>query len=157
MESNFFPVSIDLYNKNVLVIGAGKVAYRKIETILKQNCNIKVITKTIVESKFENLLKEKKITLENEREFKEEDLENVFLVIAATSDEKVNKKISELCIAKNILVNNITSKNDMNLRFSSIYETENFQISISTKEGNPKKVVELKNLIKDFLEKNKIF
>lgn len=156
MESNFFPVSIDLYNKNVLVIGAGKVAYRKIETILKQNCNIKVITKTIGESKFENLLKEKKITLENEREFKEEDLENVFLVIAATSDEKVNKKISELCIAKNILVNNITSKNDMNLRFSSIYETENFQISISTKEGNPKKAIELKNLIKDFLEKNKI-
>ena len=35
MPNKFFPVSIDLNNKNVLVIGAGKIALRKVETLLK--------------------------------------------------------------------------------------------------------------------------
>lgn len=152
MANKFFPVSIDLTNKNILVVGAGKIAYRKVETLLKQNSNIKVITKNIEEKKFEKLLEEKKIILKSEREFKEEDLKDIFLVVAATSDKELNKKISELCISKNILINNISSKDDMNLRFSSIYETEDFQISVSA-NGNPKKSVEIKNKIKEFLEK----
>lgn len=152
MENNFFPVSIDFNNKNILVIGAGKVAHRKIETLIKLNCNIKVITKEIKEDKINEFLKNKNFIIET-RDFKVEDLKDIFLVVAATSDEKVNKNIVDLCISKNILVNNISSKNDMNLRFSSVYETEDFQISVSTRAGNPKKAIELRNLIKDFLEK----
>lgn len=153
MENKFFPVSINLTNKNILVIGAGKIAFRKVETLLKQNCNIKVITKTLEEQKFNNLLKDKKIILEAEREFREDDLNDIFLVVAATSDEKVNKHISELCISKNILVNNISSKTDMNLRFTSIYETDDFQIAVSTKEGNPKKAVEIRNIISNYFKR----
>lgn len=153
MESKFFPISISLTNKNVLVVGAGKIAFRKVETLLKQGCNIKVITKTVEEQNFEKLLKDKKIFLEIEREFKEEDLKDIFLVVAATSDEKVNKYISELCISRNILVNNISSKTDMNLRFSSIFETEDFQIAVSTKEGNPKKALEIRDMIRDYFNR----
>ena len=127
MANKFFPVSIDINNKNILVIGAGKIALRKVETLLNYNCNIIVITKDILEEKF---------------------LENIFLVIAATDDEVLNKNISQLCISKNILVNNITSKDDMNVRFASIYEKDDIQIAISA-NGNPKKAIEIKNKIKD--------
>ena len=131
MANKFFPVSIDLNNKNVLVIGAGKIALRKIETLLNYNCNINVITKEILEEKF---------------------LENIFLVITATDNEILNKEISQLCMSKNILVNNVTSKDDMNIRFMSIYEKDDIQIAISA-NGNPKKAVEIKNKIKDIFEK----
>ena len=131
MANKFFPVSIDLNNKNILVIGAGKIALRKVETLLNYNCNITVITKDILEEKF---------------------LENIFLVIAATDNEVLNKNISQLCINKNILVNNITSKDDMNVRFTSIYEKDDIQIAISA-NGNPKKAIEIKNKIKNIFEK----
>ena len=52
MNKNFFPLFIDLKNKNILVIGAGKIAFRKVETLLKYNTNITVITKDIKEEKF---------------------------------------------------------------------------------------------------------
>ena len=61
MINKFFPVSIDLNNKNVLIIGAGKIALRKTETLLNYNCNITVITKDILEEKFWELEKNKKI------------------------------------------------------------------------------------------------
>ena len=99
--------------------------------LLNYNCNINVITKDILEEKF---------------------LENIFLVIAATDNEVLNKNISQLCINKNILVNNITSKDDMNVRFASIYEKDDIQIAISA-SGNPKKAIEIKNKIKNIFEK----
>ena len=148
MANTFFPVSIDINNKNILVIGAGKIALRKVETLLNYNCNIIVITKDILEEKFLELEKNNKIKILKNQEFEEKFLENIFLVIAATDDEVLNKNISQLCMNKNILVNNITSKNDMNVRFASIYEKDDIQIAISA-NGNPKKAVEIKNKIKD--------
>ena len=148
MANKFFPVSIDLNNKNILVIGAGKIALRKVETLMSYNCNILVITKDILEEKFLELEKSNKIKVLKNQEFEEKFLENFFLVIAATNNEVLNKNISQLCINKNILVNNITSKDDMNVRFASIYEKDDIQIAISA-NGNPKKAVEIKNKIKD--------
>ena len=152
MANKFFPVSIDLNNKNILVIGAGKIALRKVETLLNYNCNITVITKDILEEKFLELEKSNKIKIFKNQEFEEKFLENIFLVIAATDNEVLNKNISQLCINKNILVNNITSKDDMNVRFASIYEKDDIQIANSA-SGNPKKAIEIKNKIKNIFEK----
>ena len=152
MANKFFPVSIDLNNKNILVIGAGKIALRKVETLMSYNCNILVITKDILEEKFLELEKNNKIKILKNQEFEEKFLENFFLVIAATDNEVLNKNISQLCINKNIFVNNITSKDDMNVRFASIYEKDDIQIAISA-NGNPKKAVEIKNKIKNIFEK----
>ena len=152
MANKFFPVSIDLNNKNILVIGAGKIALRKVETLMSYNCNILVITKDILEEKFLELEKNNKIKILKNQEFEEKFLEKIFLVIAATDNEVLNKNISQLCINKNILVNNITSKDDMNVRFASIYEKDDIQIAISA-SGNPKKAIEIKNKIKNIFEK----
>ena len=152
MANKFFPVSIDINNKNILVIGAGKIALRKVETLLNYNCNIIVITKDILEEKFLELEKNNKIKILKNQKFEEKFLENIFLVIAATDNEVLNKNISQLCINKNILVNNITSKDDMNVRFASIYEKDDIQIAISA-SGNPKKAIEIKNKIKNIFEK----
>ena len=148
MANKFFPVSIDINNKNILVIGAGKIALRKVETLLNYNCNIIVITKDILEEKFLELEKNNKIKILKNQEFEEKFLENIFLVVVATDNEALNKDISQLCMSNNILVNNITSKDDMNVRFASIYEKDDIQIEISA-NGNPKKAIEIKNKIKD--------
>lgn len=152
MANKFFPVSIDLNNKNVLIIGAGKIALRKTETLLNYNCNITVITKDILEEKFLELEKNNRIKIFKNQKFEEKFLENIFLVIAATDNEVLNKNISQLCMSKNVLVNNITSKDDMNVRFASIYEKDDIQIAISA-NANPKKAVEIKNKIKNIFEK----
>lgn len=143
MENNFFPLFINLRNKNALVIGAGKIAFRKVETLLKYGAKVTVITKVIKEEKFFNL---KNIDIKI-GEFNETLLENRFIVVAATDNPDFNRYIYELCNSKNILVNNITSKEEMNCRFASILETEEYQIAISA-NGNPTKSKALKNKLK---------
>lgn len=146
MENNFFPLFIDLRNKSALVIGAGKIAFRKVETLLKYGAKVTVITKEIKEEKFFNL---KNIDIKI-GEFNETLLENRFIVVAATDNPDFNRYIYELCNSKNILVNNITSKEEMNCRFASILETEKYQIAISA-NGNPTKSKALKNKLKEIL------
>lgn len=146
MENNFFPLFINLRNKSVLVIGAGKIAFRKVETLLKYGAKVTVITKEIKEEKFFNL---KNIDIKI-GEFNETLLENRFIVVAATDNPDFNRYIYELCNSKNILVNNITSKEEMNCRFASILETEEYQIAISA-NGNPTKSKALKNKLKEIL------
>ena len=143
MENNFFPLFINLRNKSALVIGAGKIAFRKVETLLKYGAKVTVITKEIKEEKFFNL---KNIDIKI-GEFNETLLENRFIVVAATDNPDFNRYIYELCNSKNILVNNITSKEEMNCRFASILETEEYQIAISA-NGNPTKSKALKNKLK---------
>ena len=147
----YFPIFVDLEKKDILVVGGGKIAYRKIKTLLNYGAKIEVITPKIVEEKINILFKENKIRV-TLREFKESDIENRFLIIGATNNKELNKKIYELGDLKNILVNNITTKKDLNTKFSAIYRGENFQIAISTDEGNPKKALEIKNQIEKSLK-----
>ncbi len=152
MSKNFFPIFVDLKDKNILVVGAGDVALRKVKTLLKYEAKIKVITLNIENKEFLLLKEEKKIEIFEKTEFEEKFLENIFLVVAATDNKEINKKIFEVCNSKNILVNNVTSKDEMNIRFGSIFENREIQIGISA-YGNPKKSKEVKNKIQKILEK----
>ena len=149
MEHKFFPMFIDLNDKRCLVIGAGNIACRKIKTLLKYGANVEVITREVAESE---ILEIQDIKIST-RDFTEEDLRNVFLVVAATNNSDFNRYIYEICNENNILVNNMTSKVEMNARFAAVYEGESVQVAVSTK-GYPKKSLEIRDRIKKLLEKN---
>lgn len=142
----FFPLFINLKNKKVLVIGAGKVAYRKVETLLKYGALVSVITREIVDERFHNI-KNVHIIMD---EFSENILEEYFMVIAATNDKEFNEKIYKLCDEKNILINNITSKTEMNCSFGSIVNTDDYLIGISAK-GNPEKAKKMREKLESIL------
>ena len=72
------------------------------------------------------------------------------LVIAGTDDKELNSAIVKCCNKKNILVNNITSTDDMSARFCSVIDEKDYSIGISAK-GDPKKSLALKEKISDFL------
>lgn len=155
-KDNFFPIFVDFSKKEILVIGGGKIAYRKIVTLLNRGTNITIITKQIKAKEITELLfNEKRVQLimkELSSSSLEEFLTNrFFLVVAATDNQELNSDIVEVCQRKNILVNNTTSTYDMNTRFCSIIDEEKYSIGISAK-GNPKLSMLLKEKICNFLK-----
>lgn len=145
-DRKFFPLFIDMNGKRCLVVGGGNIALRKINTLLQYGAIIKVIAPEI---------KDEIVNLDIEiekREFKNEDIEGSFLVIAGTDNEILNSEIVRICEEKGILVNNITSKIEMNTKFSAIVEDSEYKIAITTIDGNPKKSVLMKNRIKSLLK-----
>lgn len=146
MNNSFFPIYIDLNKKNVLLVGGGKIAYRKITTLLRYNPKITVVTKELKEEKIREL-KGVDIII---GELDIVKLDKYFLIVMATDDVTFNEKISKLAIEKNILINNATSKNMMNCRFTNIIETDEYQLAISA-YGEPKKSKKLKEKLEKFL------
>ena len=143
----FFPVSIDINEKKCLVIGGGNLAYRKIQTLLHYGAKIDVITEEIREEKIKdadilNLFIE---TYENQP------LDKYFLVIAATDNKDLNDKIVKICNEKNILVNNITSKENMSMRFGAIYEDDDYQVMVTSHGKKCANSKGLRDKIADFI------
>ncbi|WP_177161564.1 bifunctional precorrin-2 dehydrogenase/sirohydrochlorin ferrochelatase [uncultured Fusobacterium sp.] len=154
-KKNFFPIFVDLSDKNILIIGAGKVAFRKISTLLETGAYITVFAKQIKEKEITKLLFDKPNIQLIMKEVDEKSLDEIItnkyvLVIAGTDDKELNSAIVKCCNKKNILVNNITSTDDMSARFCSVIDEKDYSIGISAK-GDPKKSLALKEKISDFL------
>ncbi len=102
-----FPMFVDLGGRDCLVIGAGEVALRKIEQLIKFAPNICVIAPQI-HPEIRMLASKHPITL-LERRYDLDDCNGRFLVIGALDDYAEQEKIYQRCMAMKIPVNCVDS------------------------------------------------
>ena len=84
---------------------------------------------------------------ENNEEKIEEVVKKYFLVIAATDNLELNDKIAHICMKNNILINNVSSKTEMNAIFGAIVKNDEFHVAISTHGKSCKRSKALKSRI----------
>ena len=152
----WFPLFVNLENKKVLVIGGGKIAYKKITKILEYSANVTIVAEKIEEEKLLQLENVKIVDnkrIENDKDTIEELVKDYFLVIAATNDEELNENIAKICDSRGILINNISSKTEMNAMFGGIVKNDEFQIAISTGGKNCRRSRAMKSEIQKILDK----
>ena len=129
---DYFPLFHQFKNQNILVVGGGNIALRKITLLEKSDALIKVVAPVIKRS----ISKKTSCTCEY-REFNESDLANIALVVVATDDEGLNKSISELAKSKNLLVNVVDSPDLCNVIFPSIVDRSPLVIAITSSGRAP--------------------
>jgi uroporphyrin-III C-methyltransferase/precorrin-2 dehydrogenase/sirohydrochlorin ferrochelatase len=99
----YFPIFLDTNDLTCLVVGAGEVAARKVELLLKTSANITVVAPWVCDT-VERFAKEEKIDL-IVRPYIEADLNNKQMVFVATDNSDINKQIHDQARAQKILVN----------------------------------------------------
>ncbi|GLX78859.1 hypothetical protein tinsulaeT_21990 [Thalassotalea insulae] len=99
----YFPIFLTANKLNVLIVGGGDVAARKIELLLKTT-NIITVMSEQVNTSVERLINEHQLTWFNHN-YQNGHLSAFNLVIAATDDNKVNAAISKEAEQHKILVN----------------------------------------------------
>ena len=90
-------VDLNLAGKNVIVIGGGVEGVRKVKGLLGQNCKIIVISERL-NSYLEELAQQKKIEIAKMKIKNAnvlDNYQNIFLVLAATDNKELNRKIVE--------------------------------------------------------------
>ena len=142
----YFPFYIDIENKNILVVGGGTVALRKIEKLSPFKPSITVVSPKICEEILKFNVKAV------EREFDDNDLNGAFCVISATDNEQVNSHIFELCKEKNILVNTVDDKEKCGFIFPAIASKNGITAGITTSGKSPIYAKYLKELFVGILE-----
>jgi len=95
------PVSLMVDGRPCLVVGGGTVATRKVRSLLDAGAQITVVSPDVSEDVAS--LAAAGSVRHIEREFEPGDIEGMFLVIVATSDEARNRDVAGLCRAGQIL------------------------------------------------------
>ncbi|TYQ18071.1 UNVERIFIED_CONTAM: precorrin-2 dehydrogenase/sirohydrochlorin ferrochelatase [Acetivibrio alkalicellulosi] len=131
----YFPFFINIKGKCCLVVGGGEVATRKVKALIEFGPQIKVISPEAKQYIIE-LSKEEKLNY-IKRKYQEDDLEDVFIVIAATNDKKINEKIYKQAIEKNIFVNVVDMPDMCNFYFPAIVRRDEMVVGISTSGSYP--------------------
>lgn len=129
MDRPYFPMFIDLTGKNIMVAGGGTIALRRVRTLLKFGADIHVVAPELCEE-LSQMEKEGKITAEY-REYRTGDIDGARIVLAATDDHEVNRRIWEECQASGIIVNVADDKSLCDFYFPSVVMTDDTVIGIN--------------------------
>ena len=135
MDKHLYPIYIDMENKPCLVVGGGTVAERKVDSLLEHKAQVLLVSPQVTNS-LETYAKNGLIIWEN-RIFKTNDLDNIFLVYIATNDTLVNQVIAEECKARKILVNAVDDPPNCDFYVPAILRRGSLAMAISTEGKSP--------------------
>ena len=131
----YYPIHLDIKGRDVLVVGGGGVGTRKVKTLLDCGARVTVISRE-VSDKLQALAASGDITLE-QRSYRSEDLNDMFLVIGATDDMELNRQISNDADRLNTLCNIADRPEVCNFILPSIVRRKDLVITISTSGNSP--------------------
>ena len=130
-----FPIFLVLKNQPCLVVGGGDVAARKVNLLLRSNGVVTVLAPSLCEQ-LEELARIGKIR-HKEKYFDKEDIEDNFLIIAATNNQDVNRQIALAANEHNVPINVVDQPKLCTFIFPSIVDRSPITIAVSTGGASP--------------------
>ena len=131
----YYPVHLDIQNRNCLVVGGGAVGTRKVVTLLDCGADVTVISPEATQQLRDYALSGR-MNLK-ERRYQSGDIDGMFLVIGATDDENLNRQISRDADRLNTLCNIADRPEVCNFILPAIVERDDLIITISTSGKSP--------------------
>ena len=126
-----FPVNLNLHGRPVLVVGGGRIAYRKVEQLLMADAEVTVLSPMFVDE-FHFL----PVTLV-QREYASGDIDAFRLVITATGNTPVNQQIFDECEAKGIWINSADDPDRCAFTLPAALRRGDLMVTVSTGGASP--------------------
>ncbi|HSG84359.1 MAG: bifunctional precorrin-2 dehydrogenase/sirohydrochlorin ferrochelatase [Nitrosopumilus sp.] len=148
-------VDLNLQGKKIIIIGGGNEAQKRINSVIKQDCIITVISDS-ANSHISKLAKAKKITLKKQKISDTKFLSELKpdLVITTTNDKKINQKIINDAKKKKIIAYSSDNPDDSDFSNPAIIDFENMiQIAIFTGGKSPAMSKKIKDKSEKVLKK----
>jgi uroporphyrin-III C-methyltransferase/precorrin-2 dehydrogenase/sirohydrochlorin ferrochelatase len=140
---NYLPIFLDVRNRNCLVVGGGEIAARKTDLLLRAGARVTVISPQLgaeltgqLQDESRDKQGQRKITWYPEN-FHSDHLGNAALVIAATNDFEVNRKVSEVAQQRHIPVNVVDNPALCSFIMPSIVDRTPILIAVSSGGASP--------------------
>ena len=145
-SSNLFSIELNLEGRNVLVVGGGRIALRKVKTLIPTGAHITVVAPQF-DPEFSLVSNLSSLVLIN-RPYEPLDLRCVFMVFICTDQPAVNAQVSNDARARRILVNNACDYLDGDFIVPARMDFgENIAVTVSTQGRAPSLAKKLKQKI----------
>ncbi|MGG0655837.1 NAD(P)-binding protein [Rummeliibacillus pycnus] len=144
--ANYYPMMLNIENQLVVVVGGGKVATRKVASLLKAQAHVTVISPEI-SPKLKRLFEENTIQW-RKKDFAPDDLNDAFLIIAATNSSKINELVAQSA-SKHQICNIVDREELSQFIVPSVVRRGPLTIAVSTSGANPKLAKEIKKELEE--------
>jgi precorrin-2 dehydrogenase/sirohydrochlorin ferrochelatase len=131
----YYPVNLDIRGRHCLVVGGGRVGARKVGTLLQCGAVVTVVSPAIVPSLSQ--LAASQVIFLKQRPYRTDDMEGMFLVIGATDDEALNRRIHADAENRHLLCNIADRPQICNFTLPAIVQRGDFVMAISTAGKSP--------------------
>ena len=133
---NYLPLFINTAGKKCLIVGGGNIASRKLIPILKSKMFVTMVSPDITNEILDTIKGAENFNHEK-REFIDSDINDQFLIIAATNDKNVNAYVAKIAKDHNILVNMAEDSSVGNTLIPSVVDRDPIKIAISSGAASP--------------------
>jgi len=131
----YLPLVFDVNRKPCLLVGGGRVAYRKALLLVRAGAVVNVVAPNIHQPLLELLNRNSGTYFADV--FNADYLENQYLVIAATPNVALNKTVAEECEQRRLLVNVVDAPDDCNVIFPAIIDRDPLLVAVSSSGSAP--------------------
>lgn len=131
MSNRYYIACLNLTGRSVLVVGGGRVALEKVESLLDCGAEVSVVAPQVVPE-----LAALDVTLIR-RGYLVEDLESRFLVVAATSTPSVNRRVYRDAEARALLCNVVDVPELCSFILPAIHRQDPIAVAVSTGGASP--------------------
>jgi uroporphyrin-III C-methyltransferase/precorrin-2 dehydrogenase/sirohydrochlorin ferrochelatase len=131
-----FPISLKLQQQPCLIVGGGRIAYRKAVLLAKAGATLHVIAPEI-EPDLLTLVQQTQGQYIAEDFQQQVNLRDYRLVIAATNDAVVNQQVFEACEAEKVLVNSVDDPPHCRFMVPAIIDRSPLIISVASNGTSP--------------------
>lgn len=146
---HLYPIFIDLAGKKCLVVGGGKVAQRKVGTLLEYKAQVVAVSPDATERL--KYWAQRAVITWHARLFDPSDLEGVFLVFIATGDYRTNEEIAALCREQGIMVNAVDDPDNCDFYVPAIMRRDSLCIAVSTEGKSPLLAAKLRDELEEMI------
>ena len=136
--NELFPIFLKLQNFQTLLVGAGNVGLEKLEAMLynSPDAKIMVVADQVLGTVHQLISKYPEVKLQ-ERQFEDKDLNGIQLLVLATDNQELHQYIRKIAKEKGILVNVADTPELCDFYLGSIVKKGNLKIAISTNGKSP--------------------
>lgn len=131
-----YPAFIDLRGRRCLVVGGGPVATEKAEKLVAAGADVRLVSPTVTD-RLADLVRTGEIGEFHHRGYADGDIDGCLLVVAATNDAAVNRRVWEDGEARRMLVNVVDVPELCNFIVPSIMRHGELAVAVSTGGASP--------------------
>lgn len=147
--NKWYPCLLDIEGKKTLVVGGGKVAEKKTLGLLDAGATITVVSPELTFN-LHKMHENQQITWVK-RGFIAQDMDDAWLVVAATDRLEVQEEISKLAAEKKIFCNRVDKKDLCSFIVPSVLRKGGICVAVSTLGKSPAFAKQIKNKIEQIL------
>ena len=144
--ANYLPISIDISDQKILIIGGGQSALKKIKILQRFGAHIEVVAEAI-----EDEIITLGITF-YQKSYEKSDLKGYLMLYSCTNNEALDQQIVKDAKEAGVLVNIHDKPSLCQFVSPAIYKNGNISVAVSSNAEDVYESIRLRNLIQDYLE-----